>query len=791
MTTTPTTPLLEGPAMSRVAGLPTDFVTTFAAPEVAEALERIAGARRALEALAPTMSDLLHAAVPHMSSAAARRKVLDWRRRAHAGEPTEVAADLLAEVRSRLDPAHTAVLDRWTHWSAALSALRSQLGDTAADADIREERTLRQLVAEPALANALAIVSPVFSHRTRRPSTKQLSRGARLTAYRYAVRAALKTSPLSSFTELAYDRAAAQAQPRVSLHPLITRVLLREAASRPGIREELKWRVNRSLRTGPGWAWLSEPQLHAGDGFGWSNEETVDARRRPDLTQAVRVPGELSRRRLARHLESGLIDIDDPCPQDELLDWLTTRLVSAPEPCARKAGDHLATAAAELATMARGDVQQRAGALAEVKGNLRSALHALGAAGWPLTEVTTLYEDRAASVSAAPLDPRQRDALRRHARAACDSLQVSAPYRAMTEEFVSRFGPGGVCSDVFGFCRDLARTGWPHTLDGPPADRPARPGRSSCQPCVAVLCQGAGEDPAGEPLVVVNHLSTGTGGLLARFHRLFSGADGLADHIRAWLRTLYPDAELLEFVPARIANPLQADSSGLLPALHWPTAPRQFGPGVDIEELELFHDPTRHALELRRRSGSVVGPVYLGTVPQHLIGGPERALLVIADPWSAPPEFADAAVPLQQSTAKQGDHLPRRSIAGVVVRRESRTVAAAEVPRRTSGESLVDFLERMDRWRRAHGLPAEVYVRAETGVPMREDRIRKPVWLAFASPTGMQALTHLAEKAGTRRLVFTECLPGRAGHGVDGGVQPRAAEHVLHFCSPGFEHGGA
>ncbi|WP_311137234.1 hypothetical protein [Streptomyces sp. I6] len=397
--------LAEGPALSRVAGLPAADVAPLAAEQVAEVLDRIAAARRELAALAPAVTGLLYDAVPLMPTTGARRSVLRWRRAAHAGRPDPVAPELFALVREALAPMprDTSALERWVERAGALAGLRQLLRLRAGAAEPAEERTLRHLMGLPAVSGALALVSPVFSRRVRQPGGRPLDRGERLTAYGYAVRSALKASPLSSLTHVAVPGADHGARVRVSLHPLVGRVLLRAAAVRDGVRGLVRWRVNGSLRAAGPTARLSEPRQSVTDGWAWSDDEVLDAGGREDLFAALRDPRGLPAVRLARYLEAGLLDIDDPCPQDRLLDWVAAALAASPDPSDRRAAGRLLTATGELATIAGGGPAARAAGLARLREALEETLDALGAADdWPLREVTLVYEDRAGTLPARP-----------------------------------------------------------------------------------------------------------------------------------------------------------------------------------------------------------------------------------------------------------------------------------------------------------------------------------------------------------------------------------------------------
>ncbi|WP_338676493.1 hypothetical protein V1460_28595 [Streptomyces sp. SCSIO 30461] len=778
--------LVEGPALDRVAGLPARSVSPLAAEPIARLLDSMAAARADLESLGPPVSELLYEAVPMVGAPSRRRAVLRWRRAAHGATPIPVPPALLAEVGSVLrrtgrDPSE---LHRWAERADLLRAHRSDLRQTATATRADQERALRALMSDPVVARGLSVVSPVFFARTAKD--RALDRGERVTAYGYAVRTALKTSPLSSLTHVAVPGAGHGDRVRVSLHPLVGRILLHTAAARPEVRDRLVWRPNDSLRGAGDDARLSVPLLSVSVGWAWSHQELVDARRRLDLSSVVGGPadtaalGQLPVERLERYLASGLVDVDDPCPPDGIVSWLAGLLASAPDVSGRTASARLTEVAGHLGRIADGTPAQRSEALRGLRSALTAALRELGAPDdWPLSEVTLVYEDCAGSTAAHPLDGAARAAVLRHAESACASLRISDEYQAVTDAFVARFGVGGVCKDVFAFCRDVAGSG-PSQPVPPAVARTAGAGRSSCLPCLSVLYQDAHGSEDGA-LVVVNQISSGSGALAARFHRLFDGPDrtGFADRLRDWIATLHPQAECLEFVPAREASPLQADSGGLLPALYWPGTPRPYGPGTPVTELELAHDPDRHALELRRPGAGPVAPVYLGTVPRHLVGGAARVLLTLADPWWLTPGRADGAR-TDGPTSRGDGFLPRRSIGRAVVRRAHWRCDSSEVPRQRPGEDWPEFLERMDGWRRAQGMPAEVYARCETDFP-RHDALRKPLWVAFASPVGLEALHRLTERPAVP-VVFTECLPDRGDPTSRADGQGRVVEHCVHFA---------
>jgi hypothetical protein len=169
-------------------------------------------------------------------------------------------------------------------------------------------------------------------------------------------------------------------------------------------------------------------------------------------------------------------------------------------------------------------------------------------------------------------------------------------------------------------------------------------------------------------------------------------------------------------------------------------------------------------------------PIYLGTVPAYLVGGPARLLMALGDPWI-----------LRAGPAPEDDG---RGVSGAVVAHERREAGRVVLARRRwrmdpnclpvgqPGESDLAFLRRTHRWRRGHGIPVEVFATARRSQLSFDARLRKPRWLRFDSLHALRAAEDLLSP-GVNAVELTEALPARDEHwvrAVDG--RPRAAEFV-------------
>jgi hypothetical protein len=94
----------------------------------------------------------------------------------------------------------------------------------------------------------------------------------------------------------------------------------------------------------------------------------------------------------------------------------------------------------------------------------------------------------------------------------------------------------------------------------------------------------------------------------------------------------------------------------------------------------------------------------------------------------------------------------------LVLSRRRWRVPARALPRPRHDESPARYLLRLDRWRTANGIPAEVFCRREFG-PAEH---RKPLWIDLRAPHTVWAL--LRETADDPAFDLVEALPGRDAH---------------------------
>ncbi|MFH9725801.1 lantibiotic dehydratase [Streptomyces sp. NPDC017254] len=191
---------------------------------------------------------------------------------------------------------------------------------------------------------------------------------------------------------------------------------------------------------------------------------------------------------------------------------------------------------------------------------------------------------------------------------------------------------------------------------------------------------------------------------------------------------------------------------------------------LQLDDLYLEHDERADRLVLRsRRLDREVVPVYLGYLVPVALPEIPRTLLLLS-PSTMTPTDVWGGVP--EGPAVDGvTRRPRVVHGDIVLSRRSWTADATVLPVRRPGTDEASWYLEWRRWRRAHGLPDQVFATV-----LRDGRRApgaKPVYVDFDSPLSLTAFDALVDREPGTGVTLREMLP---------------AEDALHLTSAQGRH---
>ncbi|MFD4868169.1 lantibiotic dehydratase [Streptomyces sp. NPDC058412] len=272
-------------------------------------------------------------------------------------------------------------------------------------------------------------------------------------------------------------------------------------------------------------------------------------------------------------------------------------------------------------------------------------------------------------------------------------------------------------------------------------------------------------DPAdGTPLIVLNRSYGGLSFPFSRFTHVYDGPGGTDGGFSAELRATArrvtpPGAVLAEVTGGPVTTNLNlhgqlTDYEIVCPGESGTLPPER---RLHLDDLYAEHVPHTGRVVLRsRRLGREVIPVYLGYLVPLALPAIPRTLLLLS-PSSMSPLDAWAGVPEGPATPDNVTTRPRVVHGDVVLSRRSWTTTAGDLPVQGAQEAR-HFLD-WQRWRRAHGLPEQVFATVSAG-PSAVGA--KPQYVDFASLLSLAAFESLLRAPG-HRVVFREMLPDPDG----------------------------
>jgi hypothetical protein len=772
--------------VTRVCGLPVDVLDELAAPDTLRAIRDALGHQETADALAEQVADDLYDLVPTLDRAG-RRPAVSLRRDVHNGRFSDRAGTAARDLAPLLDEAAGA---RLTEWAAAMRAARDRLAAAERALPVETRRAgeaLASRLRSPDVAAGLALASPEFTRRlhTEHGAPTPDSRFAR-SATAYLTRTAAKTSPFSTLTTVgvtSFGAGTAMPPSRAvsSTRAIAVALLLACARHAAGLVDV---RANTGLRFVDGRWWANLANYLVTDGFSVRYDELTSCELYdwliPSLpTEPVRLADTAEPDLARRMAEIGLLQPVLPWPADTgrvfgaLAGFLSDRAPAS----LTTAVDRLVHCETTIATTT--DARRRTAAVIDARDAVGAAFAGIGRTAPAWVAGVPLCHETVTAPETGPLPDTVRDDLAEAARWLAPLTVRDPRYDQLVRCFVHRYGSGGVCTDATDFAYALLST-VDLTQPGVHSGRPAelRGHRTLGDASHAIFFQLAADDAAaltaGRYDLVVNLVHPGAAGLVARWAELPPLHATLGEFLHDWSHALHPDCRVYQVSSYPDWSDLQRPVIDTLPRLRCPGDLPDTGPApAELSTITLAHDPATGTVQAYDRDGSPVAFRYLGTIPQHLLAGPVRLLCLLSDPWllagrvDRDPRWPDGATGFR----------PRVRQGRVVWARARWSVPAGDLPSADASASPVAFLAEVERWRRRHGLPGEVFasqlVRGPAGV-VKE----KPQWVGFEHPHSIWAALHQI-RPDTTTVELVEALPGRGRHpmtGPDG--RPVATEFV-------------
>ncbi|WP_327238440.1 lantibiotic dehydratase family protein [Streptomyces sp. NBC_01317] len=272
----------------------------------------------------------------------------------------------------------------------------------------------------------------------------------------------------------------------------------------------------------------------------------------------------------------------------------------------------------------------------------------------------------------------------------------------------------------------------------------------------------------GVPLVVLNRSYGGLSFPFSRFTHVYDApgpsgeAGGFSRALRDTAAAVTPEgAVLAEITGGAVTSNLNLHSPLTDYEIVCPgessTVPEERR--IHLDDLSVEHDEATDRLVLRSaRLGREVIPVYLGYLVPLALPEIPRTLLLMS-PTSMAPLDVWGGVP-EGEAADGVTSRPRVLHGEVVLSRRSWTTTAGALPARRPGTGDQDWFLDWQRWRRAHGLPDQVFATVSSGP--RGGAGAKPQYVDFLSALSLTALEALPTHPGDR-VVLREMLPTEGG----------------------------
>lgn len=368
-----------------------------------------------------------------------------------------------------------------------------------------------------------------------------------------------------------------------------------------------------------------------------------------------------------------------------------------------------------------------------------------------------------------------------------DTMFISGVYDYLLNKFVEMYGAGGRCFNIPEFLHKIIQRDTfaeelkliqeaDRSLTRKEAVRRRRRlgNGSTASPTRGILFQTISQSreqfEAGDYLLVLNGLPSGTGNLMSRFIPLFKDdTTTMSEYLQLWLQQVYGNENIMAVVYGADWNNMQMFYPDTGRVLYWPGETLQAdvkNTRINLDKLSIKHNPGDNTLAVEDEQANLVAPVYMGTAAKKHLPISLQLFLAITDPWLQAAEEGSTG-----SVLNSGIVYSKREVLGkVVVRREQWIITGGAFPVRKANESHYDYYSRLQRWRMDNNLPEEAFVTVKKKQGTAVSKIskntiteKKPFYVHFGSPHCLEAMQKMV-RGDESVIILTEMLPGRQEH---------------------------
>jgi hypothetical protein len=305
----------------------------------------------------------------------------------------------------------------------------------------------------------------------------------------------------------------------------------------------------------------------------------------------------------------------------------------------------------------------------------------------------------------------------------------------------------------------------------------------------AFFCQPAYSDTEGA--LVLNRIGAGLGSMFSRFIHLFEGVPDHLASVRKSLRDWQPSNSVFAEIQGGHENNLNLHPRFTEMELLLPGEVASTGSAETIllRELSIIWDPPQKRLRLIcDRLRKEVIPLYLGFLHPRALSTSRQVLLLFSP---AAPFLGSFWAPFSSEQHPSEITLrPRLTYKSLVVERAEWTVPTSLIPRRGKGQSDFSYFCTIREWTRHHGLPLSFFARSRaqsgSGPIAGGFNLDKPLLLDLDQIFTIFLLEAFLSVSGPV-IYFTEMLPGKSHAAIKIDGQRYVSEYVVEITRPGTE----